>query len=149
MEEGMVASVTRSECEDKPECCSARATTSATTRVAMSEGDGEPEGQRGGKGDDQMARVAISEGDGRGWKQRLQRLCAFPSDSLCFAPSGWRGMQTVGRGATMRLVVRLNLLSLLNLLSWLNLLNLLDTRLGVDMYSMEWLEYYMGCDVSF
>ena len=28
-------------------------------------------------------------------------------------------------------------------------LNLLNTRLGVDMYSMEWLEYYMGCDVSF
>ena len=41
------------------------------------------------------------------------------------------------------LIVQLNLLNLLNLLS------LLDTRLGVDMYSMEWLEYYMGCDVSF
>ena len=49
----------------------------------------------------------------------------------------------------MRLVVRLNLLNLLNLLSWLNLLNLLNTRLGVDMYSMYGLEYYMGCDTSF
>ena len=38
------------------------------------------------------------------------------------------------------LIVQLNLL---------NLLSLLNTRLGVDMYSMEWLEYYMGCDVSF
>ena len=38
------------------------------------------------------------------------------------------------------LIVQLNLLSLLNLL---------NTRLGVGMYSMEWLEYYMGCDVSF
>ena len=36
----------------------------------------------------------------------------------------------------MRLVVRLNLLNLLNLLSLLNLLYLLDTQLGVDMYSM-------------
>ena len=45
-------------------------------------------------------------------------------------------MQAVGRGITMRLVVRLNLLNLLNLLSLLNLLNLLDTQLGVDMYSM-------------
>ena len=44
------------------------------------------------------------------------------------------------------LIVQLNLLNLLNLLS---LLNLLNTRLGVGMYSMEWLEYYMGCDVSF
>ena len=31
--EGRAASVPRSECEDKPECCSARATTSAATRV--------------------------------------------------------------------------------------------------------------------
>ena len=38
------------------------------------------------------------------------------------------------------LIVQLNLL---------NLLSLLNTRLGVGMYSMEWLEYYMGCDVSF
>ena len=79
------------------------------------------------------------------------RGCAVltPSGSMCFAPSGWRGMQTVGRGATMRLVVRLNLLNLLNLLSLLNLLNLLNTRLGVDMYSMYGLECCMGCDTSF
>ena len=38
------------------------------------------------------------------------------------------------------LIVQLNLL---------NLLSLLNIRLGVGMYSMEWLEYYMGCDVSF
>ena len=75
------------------------------------------------------------------------RGCAVltPSGSMCFVPSGWRGMQTFGRGATMRpgcvvLIVQLNLL---------NLLSLLNTRLGVGMYSMEWLEYYMGCDVSF
>ena len=65
------------------------------------------------------------------------RGCAVlaPSGSMCFAPSGWRGMQAVGRGITMRsrcvvLIVQLNLLS------WLNLLNLLNTRLGVGMYSM-------------
>ena len=109
--------------------------------------------------DDQSGRVTASQSDGLSddqsgeqhdsqpvWKQRLQRLCGSgsfwlllaPSGSMCFAPSGWRGMQTVGRGATMRpgcavLTVQLNLL---NLLSLLNLLNLLNTRLGVDMYSM-------------
>ena len=100
------------------------------------------------KHDDERECQSGDQSDGQPeWKQRLQRLCGSgsfwvllgPSGSMCFVPSGWRGMQTVGRGATMRpgcvvLIVQLNLL---------------NTRLGVDMYSMEWLEYYMGCDVSF
>lgn len=44
--------MTAKECVDEQE--------QGQSRVQMSEGDGEPEGQRGGKGDDQMARVPAS-----------------------------------------------------------------------------------------
>ena len=61
--------MTAKECADEQE--------QGQSRVEMSEGDGEPEGQRGGKGDDQMAcvttrvttrvttKVAMSERDGQ------------------------------------------------------------------------------------
>ena len=61
--------MTAKECADEQE--------QRQSRVAMSEGDGQSEGQRGGKGDDQMAcvttrvttrvttKVAMSERDGQ------------------------------------------------------------------------------------